>query len=292
MELGIDPKVDYAFKRVFGDQRNADILIHLINAILQRQDPVVSVDILNPFNDKDFSEDKLTVLDIKARDQVGNLFNVEMQLLLPQHFRSRVLYYWAALYRQQLQEGESYSRLRPTISICLINHKLFREVDDYCLDFRLVNQEHLLCFSEHLQLYVLELPKFQRQLSELRGPLEKWMYIFRHGATFDADHLPAEFSEPVYQHAFKELKMLTQDDLERERYESRQKAIRDQISLLEGAREQGIKKGRKEGQLIGRIQLCEQLLNRPSTTHEHLAALSLEELRERADALQSELSGS
>jgi hypothetical protein len=33
MILGIDPKVDFAFKRVFGDPRNADILTHLLNAV-------------------------------------------------------------------------------------------------------------------------------------------------------------------------------------------------------------------------------------------------------------------
>jgi hypothetical protein len=29
MVLGIDPKVDYAFKRVFGDERNSEIPIDL-----------------------------------------------------------------------------------------------------------------------------------------------------------------------------------------------------------------------------------------------------------------------
>jgi len=62
MKLGIDPKVDYVFKRIFGDPRNADILIHLLNAILKLPEPIVAVEILNPFNDKDFAEDKLTVL--------------------------------------------------------------------------------------------------------------------------------------------------------------------------------------------------------------------------------------
>jgi hypothetical protein len=49
MILGIDPIVDFAFKRVFGDERNADILIHLLNAILKLLVPIVSIEILNPF---------------------------------------------------------------------------------------------------------------------------------------------------------------------------------------------------------------------------------------------------
>ena len=57
-----DPKVDYAFKRVYGSQRNADILVHLLNAILRPEIPIRSIEILNPFSEKDFAEDKLNVL--------------------------------------------------------------------------------------------------------------------------------------------------------------------------------------------------------------------------------------
>ena len=71
MALGVDPKVDYAFKRVLGDARNADILIHLLNAIVKPPAPIVTVEILNPFNEQDFKEDKLTILDVKVRDIGG-----------------------------------------------------------------------------------------------------------------------------------------------------------------------------------------------------------------------------
>jgi hypothetical protein len=75
--LQVDPKVDYAFKRVFGMERNRDILIHLLNAILARAlgRPIVSIEILNPFSSKDALDDKLSILDIKARDQSGRRQN-------------------------------------------------------------------------------------------------------------------------------------------------------------------------------------------------------------------------
>ena len=287
MILGIDPIVDFAFKRVFGDQRNADILIHLLNAILKLAVPIVSIEILNPFNDKDFSEDKLTVLDVKARDQAGRLLHIEVQILLPQHFRARVLYYWALLYRQQLGEGDPYGQLRPTITICLLNQKLFPKVEDYHLCFALYNMEHGLCFSDHMQIHVLELPKFTRRLDELRDDQDKWTYFFQHAETMDPDELPEPFREPVYQRATRELQMLTKDAALRERYESRQKAIRDQMSLLEDAREEG----REQGVLIGRVQLCQQILNRPVTPEEELLTLSIEELRQRAESMTAEFRG-
>ena len=81
--------------------------------------------------------------------------------------------------------------------------------------------------------------------------------------------------------------MLTTDALERERYESREKAIHDQVSLLEGA----LKQGRAEGDLIGRIQTLQQILKRPITPQDELSRAPIEELRRLADGLASESAG-
>ena len=80
MPLGIKPTVDFAFKRIFGSPENAPILIGLLNAILDFPRPIIHVEILNPFSYQDFAEDKLIVLDIRARDSVGRSLNVEMQV--------------------------------------------------------------------------------------------------------------------------------------------------------------------------------------------------------------------
>jgi predicted transposase/invertase (TIGR01784 family) len=92
MVPGIDPKVDYAFKRLFGREPNRALSIHLLNAVLAPppRGRVVDLDLLNPFNDKDRLDDKLSILDVKARDQTGRQFNVEMQLLASRYFRQRV----------------------------------------------------------------------------------------------------------------------------------------------------------------------------------------------------------
>src|SRR5262245_26070948 len=107
MVPGIDPKVDYTFKRIFGREENRQVLIDVVNAV--REPPpgqeMAEVELLNPFNDKTELDDKLSILDIKARDSQGRLYNIEMQMLAELSWKQRVLYYWATLYPQQLQEG-------------------------------------------------------------------------------------------------------------------------------------------------------------------------------------------
>ena len=59
--------------------------------------------------------------------------------------------------------------------------------------------------------------------------------------------------------------MLTQNDLERERYEARLKMQRDISTALAEARDEGLERGRKEGQLVGQIHFCQRLLQRPQS---------------------------
>src|SRR5436305_1927234 len=113
MVPGIDPKVDIVFKRLFGTEANADLLIDLLNAVLAFPPAraVAAVEILNPFNEKEALDDKLSVLDVKARDVAGRQFNVEMQMAPYRAYPARVVYYLAKLHQQQMHEGEEYHEL-------------------------------------------------------------------------------------------------------------------------------------------------------------------------------------
>ena len=79
---GIDPKVDLAFKKVFGSEAHRQLTVSLINAVLQPPpwDALAELELMNPYNEQIKMDDKLSILDIKARDDRGRLFNVEMQL--------------------------------------------------------------------------------------------------------------------------------------------------------------------------------------------------------------------
>jgi hypothetical protein len=71
--------------------------------------------------------------------------------------------------------------------------------------------------------------------------------------------------------------MLTQTEIERERYEARLKGMHDQSCLLFGARQ--------IGKFIGRIHICQLLLKEPQTAEEELEQLAPGELSRRADQL-------
>src|SRR5438309_10979557 len=144
MILDVDPTVDYAFKHLLGRERIRPILIDVIDSVLAPapEHRISDLDLLNPFNPKEALDDKLSILDIKARDQSGRQFNVEMQMLAFRYYEKRILYYCARLHQQQLREGQDYLELRPTISISFLNHALFPQAPDFHLRFRLQEMSH------------------------------------------------------------------------------------------------------------------------------------------------------
>jgi predicted transposase/invertase (TIGR01784 family) len=124
MILDVDPKVDYAFKHLFGRDATRPILMNVLDSVLNPPPGhhIREIELLNPFNAKEALDDKLSILDIKARDETGRQFNVEMQMLAFPHYPKRILYYACKLHQQQLHEGQDYLELKPTVSISFLNH--------------------------------------------------------------------------------------------------------------------------------------------------------------------------
>jgi predicted transposase/invertase (TIGR01784 family) len=287
MLLGIDPTVDYAFKHLLGRDATRPLLISVLNSVLNPPPGhgVYDIELMNPFNPKESPSDKLSILDIKARDQSGWQFNVEMQMVAFLCYEKRILYYWSKLHQQQLQAGQDYVELKLTISISFLNHVLFPDTKDYHLRFRLLEARGHFALTDDLEFHVLELPKFTKTLTELHTDLDIWLYFLRHAEMMDTEAIPAELQrQPLMVQAMKELRMLTQTDLEREQYEARRKWQLDWNTSMKVSHMQGLAAGKIEV-----IHAFEQVLQRPETPTEQLLRLSLDDLSRMADDLKAQV---
>lgn len=117
----ISPRVDLAFKKIFGVEENKDLLISLINSIVVTEDQVVDITLLNPYNPKNFQNDKLSILDIKAKGHNSKMFNIEIKVANEADYDKRALYYWAKVYSGQLMGSEDYTTLNKAIGIHILN---------------------------------------------------------------------------------------------------------------------------------------------------------------------------
>ncbi len=256
---------------------NAPLLVLLLNALL---DPpadrsLVSLTILNPLLPQESDEDKLSVLDVRARDGQGRHYNIEMQLFTHPHLKERLLYYWAKMYGQQLSEGEPYSSLQPAISVLLLDEKLPVAGGDsaepsHLQHYRLWNDSHTTVFTDQLSVHVVEFPRFRKTLSELKTELDGWLYVLQHGAELETKLWPEELNFSGLYQTVEELEMLATTEAERIRYDSRTKGLRDDISRMEGAEQRGEVKGRVKGRVEGRIQVIQEMLGLPISSYEAL----------------------
>lgn len=85
----INPKVDLAFKKLFGSEENKDLLISFINSILTEEEQVKDITIKNPYNISSYLNGKMSILDIKAVDEKGKWYDIEIQVA-PQSFEDNL----------------------------------------------------------------------------------------------------------------------------------------------------------------------------------------------------------
>lgn len=287
MALGIDPKVDFAFKKLLGSRDHPSITIHFLNAVLDGDPVIEAVEILNPFNEKDFEDDKLSILDVKATDDRGRLLDIEMQTSLPGELRKRLIYYAAHQYVQQLHEGARYVGLMPSIGISVLDGVLFPEVPDLHLDFRLCSENPALTLSDALQIHLLELPKYALPSDNepISESIDQWAYFFRRSQHLTIQELTSRLPHPVFTEAAQVMEMISRTPEDRALYEARLKLQRDEQSRLEAAEA----RGEARGVLIGKIQTLQNVLNEPEQSSDELTTLSEENLNSLLASLQTRL---
>lgn len=230
MHHPIDPKIDCVFKALLGSESNRALLVHFLNAILgpDLSSPITWVDILNPYNEREFLDDKLSIVDVKARDAQGRLHQIEIQLLSYRDLPARILYTWADLYSSQLHSGEDYHSLQSTYAIWLLGEDLLDATADYAHDFRL-RDAHGRCLLDHGGIWLLELNKFQTE--QVKTEQERWLKFFKDGERLDAAALPTWMQTAEMRQAMSTLKTFSEKDRAYHAYQSRQNYLREQRSL-------------------------------------------------------------
>ncbi|GFR26391.1 uncharacterized protein TNCT_702421 [Trichonephila clavata] len=103
----LDPKNNYAFKRIFGTEKNKDILVHLLNDILglTGEAKIKDVKFLNPILNPDIASQKESIVDVLCRDSKGIQTIVEMQVARTTGFEKRAQYYAAGAYFSQADKA-------------------------------------------------------------------------------------------------------------------------------------------------------------------------------------------
>ena len=247
MSFGIlSPKVDFVFKKIFGNEKHPNILISFLNAVIKPTDLIKSVQIKNTDIEKEHIEDKYSRLDIKAVTNNGEHINIEIQVKNEYNMIKRSLYYWSKMYEGQLTKGQDYDTLSRTICINILDFKYLKN-DNFHNCYRLKEKNTNEELTDVMELHFIEIPKLRKleNSEDISDMLEAWITFIESPTSELIDKL--EMSSDEIKEAKEELLRLSGNDKERERYEKRFESLLEQNSLLANAERKGLEKGKKEG---------------------------------------------
>ncbi len=241
------------FKLVYGSdtEESKFILKSLLNKILSREDdPIVNIEYKNPFNMKEYVDDKVSILDIKAETNNSELIDIEMQLNWYKEMPKRLLYYHGGLLRESLQDGENYDNMKQTITICIPDSVAFPKSKKFLNEFYLMEKDEHFKLTEITKMCCIELPKVNpnNRKTEVLSPLEICLEYLR-----CADENGSEYVDELIRRGGKELEMAqkilrkaTEEEILRERAIAREKFLRDKLHA-ESYYDRGLKDGIEQG---------------------------------------------
>ena len=253
----LNPRADFAFKRIFGSESDTSKLISLLNAVLQVEGDkrITDIELLNPYNAPKIPLLKDSYLDIRARDASGKYYLIEMQVANVEGMQKRVLYNACKQYGNQLGKGDDYLLLNDVIAITFTNFVLFDHKADLRSSFVLRDADGNT-YGDDLELIFIELPKFKigkEELQQLTSDLDKWLYFLKYAD--DLETRPPEFDhDQTLRSAFDAANYANLNKHELQLYDDNLKLIRDRRGSIAYA----LRKGREEGRAEGKAEVLQK----------------------------------
>ena len=277
----LNPKNDYVFKRLFGSVGNETITKNLLSCILQQNITDVQLD-CNPILEKNLLDDKVGILDIKAKIDNTTNIDIEMQVTDHKNIEERILFYLSKMYTKTIKKSQDYSSLEKCIAILITNYNIdiIKNIQKYISKWSIREEEYQkIVLTDVMEIYIIELNKFKDYKEKSNhNSLNSWIEFIESPEVVD-------MSNKEIQKAKKVLEEISQDEHEQYLAELREKYIMDQKAIEDAGYDKGLKtgydKGLKTGIAQGIKQIAKKMLNEKIDldTISRITGLSIRELK-------------
>jgi predicted transposase/invertase (TIGR01784 family) len=244
MAQRINPFVDEAFKRIFGQEPTKDLLIDFLNSLLEGERKITDVRFLDKEQVRENAESRTLIYDVYCETDTGERIIVEMQNNFSVNYKKRSIYYLSRAISTQGGPGINWQfDISAVYCISLLNFTMDAISKKFRTDVALMDMESKELFSWDERLIYLQLPYFTKPLEQCETNFEKWIYILNHMEVLEK--LPKFLQSDV----FKRLAEVTDVDSlskeERRKYDLALKHYRDTRSVLAYSEQKGIDIGER-----------------------------------------------
>lgn len=243
------PKTDIIFKKMFTENR--DMLHNFLAAMLGIPEDDISD--INMIKDEIPPEDlsgKFTRFDLSMTVD-ERLVNVEVQVKHDANFRDRALLYWAKLFSSGIKSGEEYDALKQTITINIINFKMFRD-KNFHHEVNPVVKDTGEIFSDKFVLHFMELGKLKKTINT-EDMRELWLQ-FINAESEEVFRMIEQTNIPIMKKAVRVVYDMSEETAVKEAVRRREKALHDEATAIGAATRKGMAKGLAKGRTEGKAE--------------------------------------
>ncbi|MBR1660740.1 MAG: Rpn family recombination-promoting nuclease/putative transposase [Acidaminococcaceae bacterium] len=288
-------------KFIFANEKRKQLTLDFVNSFFGFEGTGQIQDF--KFSDRELDPDrkngKGVVLDVVGESSDGTHVNVEIQLEQFDDMDRRTLYYWSRLYVRRLQKGGDYSELNRTVTLNILDYKLFGEWPYYHSCFAVLNTKELShALTKDLEIHFVELPKLKNTNRTNTRHLERWLRYLSPKTTMEERRRLA-MEDANINTAMEAEKEFVKDPLCITAYEQHQKYLRDKRAResflrkqeerrLREATEKATKKGMEKGMAQGIAQGMAQA-EKEMIMALHASGMSVEEIAMRLKREMAEI---
>ena len=244
----LDPKNDLVFKKIFGE--HPLLLKSFLNAVLPLPDDrqIVTLEYLPTEQVPVVPCMKRPVVDVRCKDQYGQIFIVEMQMEWTDSFMQRLLFNTASAYVRQLAKGEQYDLLNPVYGLALINNRFDPIEENWYHHYGLikVGSEHGQVI-QGLTLVFVELPKFPITTPNAKQLKILWLRFMRELTNQTTVISPDLLAIPEIKQAIALAEESAYTSAELDTYDRYWDSISAEKTLIHGKVTEAMKKGLEQG---------------------------------------------
>ena len=241
----VDITNDIAFRKIFGNDSKKKALISFLNAVidLPKNEQIIDVEITNPYQLGKLSSGKsipsFNGIDVKAKDEKGNIFIVEMQVAEFDFFHKRILYYTSQSYVSQIDKGVQYDKLKPVYFIGILEFEIGQN-SNYFSRHKVLDVETKEQIIQDVEFNFIELPKFDKTIDQLESSIDQWTYLIKNAENLTL--MPESVKDEGLKEAYTEANQQNWTKEELEDYQRASIKERDEIGRIEFAEKKAILK--------------------------------------------------
>lgn len=266
----IPAKRDFMFKNLFGVNGKEENLKGLLQAILKIK--IDSLEIQNTELPRNYKEDKLGIVDIRAKLSNGTTAAIEMQIKNENNIGERTTFYICKLYINSIGMSKKYNEISKTIAIAIIDFSYFNRKEyhsiahikfEECKDKNEIVEELFTggesqLLTDKIEIHIIDLAKF-RKIENPKGELADWLNLIL--GNEEAIKMASEKNEKIAK-VNEENKKLSSSKEMQDWYWLEEMAIYDENTRISVATEKGEKMGLEKGERKKQLEIAKKMLEK------------------------------